>query len=495
MRSERKFVAIDLGAESGRVILASFNEKGISLEEVHRFTNGPVKLPNSMHWDILKLFTEIKNGLSLCRSKTKKIDGVGLDTWGVDFGLLDAEDNLLYNPYHYRDARTDGMMEKAFAFVSRDEIFGKTGIQFMQFNSLYQLFSMKDSPILEKVRTFLTIPDLLNFWLSGTKVCEFTNATTTQMYDQKSMNWAFGILNSLSLPTQIFPQVVQPGTILGNISDFVVNETGLQKGIPVIAPACHDTGSAVAAVPATGGNFAYISSGTWSLVGVEMPAPVINPKSLAFNLTNEGGVEGTVRILKNVTGLWLVQECRRIWGIEGEKFTYSELARMAQNEKSFGSLIDPDALNFLRPDHMPSEIQNYCNLTNQVVPQTKGEILRCIFESLALKYRFVMENLEELTGNPISTIHIIGGGSQNEFLNQVTADATGKLVIAGPVEATALGNALVQAVASGLFDSIWDGRKILAEQTDLKVYEPKVKAIYWDEAFVKFKNIISRELV
>jgi rhamnulokinase len=495
MTAEKSFAAIDLGAESGRVMLAKLSSDNIHLEEVHRFSNGPVKLINGLHWDVLKLFDEIKKGLSYCQSKVNSIDGIGLDTWGVDFGLLDADDRLIYNPFHYRDPRTDGMLEKTFSMVPREEIFERTGIQFMQINSLYQLMAMKETPILDSARTFLTIPDLLNFWLTGSKVCEFTNATTTQIFDQRENAWAYGILEALGLPTKIFPEVIQPGTILGNLAKYILLETGLGEEIPVIAPACHDTGSAVAAVPATQSGFAYISSGTWSLVGVETPSPVINSKSLAYNFTNEGGVGGKVRLLKNVTGLWLVQECRRHWAAEGESYTYGELAQLAQNAPAFGPVLDPDAGCFLHPSDMPAEIMNYCKVSGQEAPQSKAAILRCIFESLSLKYRYVIEILEELTKETLDVIHIIGGGSQNEFLNQLTADVTGKPVIAGPVEATALGNAMVQAVATGFIDSIQECRHLISEQSNLKRFEPGNGKGRWDEAYSRFAQLIDRELV
>ena len=489
MNASKTFAAIDLGAESGRVVLAKVTSTNIDIEEVHRFSNGPVRLPTGMHWDILKIFSEIKIGLGKCKSLTSSIDGIGLDTWGVDFGLLDSEDRLICNPYHYRDPRSDGMMEKAFSVISRDEIFAKTGIQFMQINSLYQMLAMKDSPVMQAAKTFLTIPDLLDFWLSGTKVCEFTNATTTQMYDQLEGDWARGILDVLGIPTEIFPEVIRPGTVLGNLADFILVETGLSGQIPIVAPACHDTGSAVAAVPAVNKNFAYISSGTWSLVGVETGTPIINPKSLEYNFTNEGGVDQSVRLLKNVTGLWLLQECRRIWASKGKNYSYAELANMAQNAPAFKCLIDPDAPNFLNPVDMPAEIVKYCSESNQPVPENDSSMVRSILESLSLKYRYVMETLEELTGETIEVIHVIGGGSQNELLNQLTADATGKPVLAGPVEATAIGNAMVQAVASGMFSNINECRKIISEQGELKLFEPKKDHGLIDDAYDKFRRI------
>jgi rhamnulokinase len=381
------------------------------------------------------------------------------------------------------------MLEKAFRMVPQSEIFERTGIQFMQINSLYQLLSMAGSPALEIAHTFLTIPDLLNFWLCGEKVCEFTNATTTQMYDQRAGGWAAGMLRSLGLPAEILPQVVSPGANLGKLLPGVSKETGVRP-LPVIAPACHDTGSAVAAVPALKGNFAYISSGTWSLVGTETAKPVISARSFEYNFTNEGGVAGTVRLLKNVTGLWLVQECRRAWANAGESFSYAELAQMASDAPSFGALIDPDASEFLHPENMPDAIARKCVQTGQSPPQTRGALLRCIFESLALKYRWVLERLEELSEKPVETIHIIGGGSQNAFLNQLTADASGIPVVAGPVEATALGNAMLQAVSLGYFASVQEARQIIAQSLDLRPYAPKPDS-RWEEAYARFVSILS----
>lgn len=488
MEKSRNIVAVDLGAESGRVMLVSLFDGNFKTEEVHRFTNSPLKILGNLHWDVFGLFKEIKNGLSLCSQKTKHLDSIGIDTWGVDFGLLDSDGALIGQPFHYRDARTDGMLDTAFSLVSKEEIFERTGIQFMQLNSLYQLLAMKESPLIDIAHTFLMMPDLLNYWLSGEKVCEFTDATTTQMYDQRAKGWAVDILQRMGLPDDIYPQVIPPGTHIGELVSTVADELNIQP-IPVIAPACHDTGSAIAAVPVRDENFAYISSGTWSLVGVETLEPIINAQSLDYNFTNEGGVAGTVRLLKNVTGLWLIQECRRSWAQEGKLYSYDDLAQMAARSEPFVAFVDPDALDFLHPEDMPKAIQAFCARTGQVIPITREAILRCIFESLALKYRYVLDCLQILTGASIDIVHVIGGGSRNEFLNQLTSDASGKPVIAGPVEATALGNAIVQAVTLGTFDSVQQARVALAKKMPLKEFYPRGNRT-WEEVYQRFQSLL-----
>ena len=354
------FVTIDIGAESGRVMLARLDDRALRLEEAYRFSNGPVRVLDSLHWDPLRLFDEIKHGLAACAQPSgRAVSGIGIDTWGVDFAVLGRDDELLGNPFHYRDRRTTGMMERAFRRVPKEVIFERTGIQFMPINSLYMLLSMSESPALEAAKTFLMIPDLFNFWLSGLKACEFTDATTTQLYDQRAGDWARELIDKLGLPSHIFLPVTQPGAVLGPILHPVSEEVGLDA-MPIIAPACHDTGSAVAAVPARVKDYAYISSGTWSLVGVELDAPIITPQSLAYNFTNEGGVSGTVRFLKNVMGLWLVQECRREWAQAGEALTYADLTDIAERAAPFRSFVDPDDEVFLRPGDMPSRLRNYC---------------------------------------------------------------------------------------------------------------------------------------
>ncbi len=487
MKRDLNLAAIDLGASSGRVILAHFTQQGLALEEIHRFPNGPVSIADHLNWDVHSLFKEIKTGLRKA-VRSGALVSLGLDTWGVDFALLDQDDALINKPFHYRDPQTNGMMEEVFKQVSRGEIFKRTGIQFMQINSLYQLFAIKKTPILEKARTFLMMPDLFNFWLSGHKANEYTNATTTQFYNPYINGYDESLLSKLSLPVDIYPEIVPPGTILGDLKTSISKEIGLPQ-IPLIAPACHDTGSAVAAAPIENPRSAYISSGTWSLVGVETSNPVITEQSLAYNFTNEGGVNNTFRLLKNVTGLWLVQECRRIWAEGGTNYTWDNISSLAEDAPAFLSLVDPDHTVFLNPRDMPAAIQDFCTKTDQPAPESRGAILRCIFESLSLKYRWVLECLEEMIGETIEVIHIIGGGSQNILLCQMTADATGKDVFAGPVEATAIGNALMQAIALGCIGSLAEGRKMVSHSFPLKAYHPR-PGKGWDKTFSRFKKMI-----
>ena len=507
MSHQHNFLAFDLGAESGRAVLGQFDGERLRLSEVHRFPNGPVRLPDGggtgyrLHWDVLRLWTEIKRGLALAvQEHGADLTGVGLDTWGVDFGLLDRDGALVSNPYHYRDSRTDGMLDEAFRRVPRAEIFEQTGIQFMQLNSLYQLLAMVvgRSPALDIAETFLTMPDLFNYWLTGRKVCEFSIATTTQCYDPRQGDWARPLLEKMDIPTRIFPEIVPPGTVLGELLPSVAEEVGL-SGLPVIAPACHDTGCAVAAVPAEGpvlsaaegSDFVYISSGTWSLMGAELPEPVINEQSLAFDFTNEGGVGGTFRFLKNITGLWLVQECRRTWARQDEEFSYDDLTQMAAQAAPLQSVVDPDYPEFLKPGDMPARIRTFCQKTDQRVPHNKGAIVRCVLESLALKYRWVLERLEEILGRRLAPIHIVGGGTQNRLLNQFAADATGRQVITGPIEATAAGNVIMQAMALGHIGSLEEGRRIVRHSFDVATYEPTGGA-EWDEAYTRFLAVMEQ---
>lgn len=475
------FIAIDLGAESGRCMAGSFDGDRIRLQEVKRFPNGPVRVAGHLHWDVLRLFEEIKGGLRACAALGGEVAGIGLDSWGVDFALLDRHDALVGNPYHYRDRRTEGMLAEAFRRVTKQEIYRRTGIQFMPINTLYQLLSMvvcKD-PALEVAQTLLMIPDLFNFWLCGTKGCEFTDATTTQCYDPTAGDWAWDLLERLSIPQRIFPRVIPPATVLDALRDEVAEETGLGR-VPVIAPACHDTAAAVAAVPAAGPDFAYIISGTWSLVGVEVRAPILSDAAMQANFANEGGVCGTYRFLKNVMGLWLLQECRRVWA-QDRPVTYEELIELARRAPPFGPIVDPDDERFLRPTDMLAAIRSACEETGQPVPDTRGAVVRCILESLAVKYRWVVERLEAITGRPIRVIHIVGGGSRNELLCQLTADATGRPVYAGPAEATALGNALVQAMALGRLGGLDDIRAVVRRSVQVALYEPHPDP-RWEEA-------------
>lgn len=470
------YVAIDLGAESGRTILGRIQNSKLKLEEVNRFGNGPVRIGDSLHWDVLRLFDEIKRGLAaVVRDKKVSIAGIGIDTWGVDFGLLGRGDVLLGNPHHYRDPRTNDVMEKAFQRMPREKMFELTGLQFMQFNSVFQLLAMRlaNSPLLDIAETFLTMPDLFNFWLTGRKVCEFSNTTTTQLYDPRAKTWAKPIFDKLNLPFGMMPSIVEPGTVLGELRPGICEETGA-KSIPVIAPACHDTGSAVAAVPAEkGSNWAFLSSGTWSLMGMEVPQPIIDERSRRYNFTNEGGVANTFRFLKNIMGLWLVQECRRKWERAGKAYGYDQLSELAAASKPFTHWVDPDDTSFLAPGDMPARIVEFCRRTGQTAPAAPGPMVRCCLESLAMKYRYVLECLEECTGRKVDVIHVVGGGSQNKLLCQMTADATGRRVVTGPVEATAAGNVIVQAIATGALKDIHEARTLIRKSFELKTYEPQ----------------------
>jgi rhamnulokinase len=492
MPERGKFLTFDLGAESGRAVLGTLEAGKIALDEIHRFPNEPQRILDRFHWDTVRLFAEIKTGIAKCIRTAGNPDGIGVDTWGVDFALLDRSDELLGIPYHYRDHRTDGVMERTFAIVPRDEIYRSTGIQFMQLNTLFQLMAMRfaDSTLLDSARSLLFTPDLLNFWLTGRKANEFTIATTSQCYDPQAGDWARPMLERLGLPGEIFGEIVQTGTVLGPLHDTVRNETGAGKS-PVIAPATHDTGSAVAGVPAEGNTgWAYISCGTWSLVGVEVDRPVIDVRTLEFNLTNEGGVNHTFRLLRNVMGLWLLQQCRRAWEKQGRTYSYQELAAMGEGAQRFGAVIDPDDPSFLNPADMPAAIADFCRKTDQEPPDDAAATVRCIVESLALKYRWVIERLELATNQEIDRIHIIGGGSQNRELCQAAAGASGRTVLAGPVEATALGNVVVQAIATGRIGSLDDGRALIRHSFPLTEYRPQ-NSDAWEEPYRRFLSVLS----
>ncbi len=488
--AKKVYLAIDLGAESGRVMAGVWNGKRLTLEEVHRFPNGPVYLGDSMRWDVVRLWAEIQHGLGLAARKFgKSIVSVGADTWGVDFVLLDREGEMLGQPFHYRDARTTGWMEKAFRKVPRTEIFGETGLQFMQLNTLYQLLALKDrSPkLLAQTETLLLMPDFIHWCLCGSRVVEFTNGTTTQCMNAARRNWAGSMLKKFGLPLHIFPEIVPPGTKLGNLRGNLAERTGLGK-VNVVAPPTHDTASAVAGVPTanTGKpNWAYLSSGTWSLMGLEVAKASLTKRTADLNLTNEGGIDGTYRLLKNIMGLWLVQQCRRSFEAKGKKMDYDTLAQLATDSPPLRSLVSPNDPRFLSPADMPRAIQAFCRDTRQPVPKTEGALARAAYESLALKYRQVLGWLEELGGSPIEVIHIVGGGSKNKLLNQFTADACQRPVIAGPVEATAMGNLLVQVRASGELSSLAEMRNVVRASTPVETYEPR-PAGPWDAAYAKF---------
>jgi rhamnulokinase len=493
MKNIHNYLAVDLGAESGRTIVGTLDNGHLFLTETHRFGNGPVRLPDGLHWDVLRLWSDIKAGIGISAEKfNKHLDSIGLDTWAVDFGLLDSQGALLYNPFHYRDERTDGMLEEAFKRMSRAEIFSNTGIQFMQINTLYQLLAMsvQQSPLFDVAKTFVTIPDLFNYWLSGEITNEFTNSTTTQCLDPHKRDWATPVLGAMDIPAHIFGPITDCGTPIGTLLPRVAEETGA-SGVQIVVPACHDTGSAVVAIPALVGNqdFAWISSGTWSIMGVEVGEPCVNDLALEYNFTNEGGVFGTWRLSKNIMGLWVVQECKRTWAHLGEDLSYEEITHLASEARPFLAVMDPDHNDFLHSGDMPERIQRYCVNTNQAVPQTKGEIIRVALEGVALKYRWVLERLEELTAKHLEPIHIIGGGTKNGLLNQFTADVTGRTVITGPVEATAIGNILMQAIGLRHLDSLAEARGILRTSFIPEVYEPKQTA-EWNEAYSRLQKVM-----
>lgn len=494
MDRARHFAAIDLGASSGRVMLGRWDGVRFELEERHRFPNGPVAVDGHRHWDVLRLWEEIRAGLGRCAGPAGgRLLGVGVDTWGVDFALLDRDGRLLGNPYHYRDRRTDGIPELAYERVPRAEIYAATGIQPMQINTLFQLHSMvrADDPQLDVAAVLLPIPNLFTHWLGGGQVAEYTHATTTQCLDARSRGWAVGILDRLGIPGDIFPPVVEPGTLLGPMRRDVADEVGLADRPGVFAVGCHDTASAVAAIPDLGPRSAYISSGTWSLMGLETAEPVISDLSQDGDFSNEGGVAGTIRLLKVIAGLWLAQECRRQWQREGVDHGWDELLALAEQAPPFGPLVDPDAAAFLSPDDMPAAIRAACRASRQQPPETTGAVVRCCLESLAVRYRATLEELEALVGHRIDTIHIVGGGSRNRLLCQLTADACARPVIAGPTEATALGNVMVQAIAAGELSGVGEGRAAVAASVTRDTYEPRAGGA-WDEALACLRGLARR---
>jgi rhamnulokinase len=489
MDAGSEFLAIDLGAESGRAVLGRFDGKRMDLEVMRRFPNVPVWLPDGLHWDVLRIFAEIKGSIGDAAANGERIESLGVDSWGVDFALLDRDGALISNPYHYRDPRTEGMEEKAVERMPKEEIYRITGIQFMPINTLNQLMALEGSPLLGAAQTLLMIPDLMGYWLTGEKACESTNASTTQLCDARSGEWSRDLLEKMGLPEKIFGEIIAPGTHLGSLLPEVAEETGAKGGFAVTAVASHDTASAVVAVPAQGEDFAYISSGTWSLVGVELPEPSIEEEGMRANFTNEGGFGGTTRFLKNVMGLWLLQECRRTWAREGREYSYAELTRLAQDEPGSGSLIDPDHPDFLPPGDMPSRIRAFCRGTGQSPPEEPGAVVRCVLESLALKYRWVLEKAEEITGRRAEVIHVVGGGAQSTLLCQLTADATRRPVRAGPVEATALGNLMVQAYARGYLGSLEEIRESVRRScVEVRDYRPSGGADEWEDAYGRLQR-------
>ncbi len=495
MGTTSDYLALDLGAESGRGLIGKFDGERLVLEEVHRFANGPVRMLDTLHWDLPRLFDEIKTALRKAGVACPGLDGAGVDTWGVDFGLVGRGDVLLGNPVHYRDARTDGMLEEAFRLVSRERIYEATGLQFMPLNTAYQLLAMKraGSPLLEAAETLLMIPDLLGWLLTGRRAGERTDASTTQLYDPRAGAWSDMLCEGFGLPRHILPELIDPGTELGPLRKSVAEEVGIAT-LRILAPATHDTASAVAAVPARPASphgppdWCYLSSGTWSLLGVEVPRPVINDRTLRDNFTNEGGVAGTTRLLKNIMGLWIVQECRRTWARAGRDLSYEELIPRAEAARPFAALIDPDDPSLLAPGDMPARLAALCERNGQRAPADEGAFVRCALESLALKYRWTIARLEAILGTTIRAIHVVGGGARNALLCQFTADACDCPVYAGPVEATAAGNVLLQAMARGRIGTLSDARAIVARSFPAITYEPR-DTDAWRDAAGRFEAL------
>ena len=489
METTRCFFAVDLGATSGRTIVGTLADGKVRLEELTRFPNNLIETGGHFYWDIYALYFEIIKGLKQAVRRGLQVESIGIDTWGVDFVCVGDDGALLRNPLSYRDPHTFGAMEEYFeTAVPKEDVYRLTGIQFMNFNSLFQLYVMRrdGNAALRHAEKILFVPDALGWMLTGEAVCEYTIASTSQLLNPVTKELDARLLGSLGLDRSLFGRMVMPGTRIGTLTEEVQKMTGLGP-VPVIAVAGHDTASAVAAVPAKDEHFAYLSSGTWSLMGIETKEPIINKVSYERNFTNEGGVEGTTRFLKNICGMWLLERCRKEWGDDAPA-DYGVLLSEAMKVPSFQSLINPDDPVFANPADMQGAIKEYCCATGQHVPEGYAEICRCIFESLALRYRQVAGYLKEMAAFPIDTLHIIGGGSLNEYLNQFTANATGLTVLAGPQECTALGNIMLQAKAAGIVGDIFDMRRIIAGSVAMKRYEPADKEM-WDNAYEKFKSL------
>lgn len=491
-RKETKVLAVDFGASSGRVMLGTFDGNKIAVEEIHRFSNDPVILNGTMYWDVLRLFHEIKQGLIKAKAYGG-VESIGVDTWGVDFGLLDEKGYLLENPVHYRDGRTEGMLEKGFALIPKERFYEITGIQFMEINTAFQLLALKEQrpELLDRADCLLLMPDLFNYFLSGIKKSERSIVSTTQMGNPNEPGWLAEVVDAFGIPSKILTEVTPTGTLLGPIRKEIQEELGIAD-MDVIAVAGHDTQCALTAVPAKEEDFIFVSCGTWSLFGTELKKPVLTKQSEELNITNEIGTDGRISFLKNIIGLWLIQESRRQWIREGKEYSFSELEKLAEAAEPFQSFIDPDAPEFSPSGDIPGRIREFCERTGQKVPQTEGEIVRCINESLALKYRHVMEEIQTCTGKDYQAIHMVGGGIQSKLLCRFTAYASGIPVIAGPVEATVFGNIAIQLMSKGVIRDLQEARTVIANSEEPTVYEPENKA-EWNKAYEFYtKNILKK---
>ena len=490
----KPYLAFDLGAESARAIVGTLEGGRIQFEELHRFPTRNVQVQGRLYWDILYIFSEIQEGIAeFVRQHGPDCAGIGVDTWGVDFGILGPSGELLQNPVAYRDHRTDGIVERAFKeVIPAAELYNRTGIQFMQINSVFQLWALSETApeVLREAHTFLTVPDLLHYFLSGVAKCEYTNASTSAMLDVHARDWDKELIEKFGVPTAMLPEIVPPGTVLGPVDAEIARVTGLDPGTPVITPCTHDTGSAVVAVPAGGGSWGYLSCGTWSLLGAELPEPNTSELAHAHNFTNEGGYGRTIRFLKNIMGLWVLQECRRAWERRGERYSYSELTEWAGQAKPFQVMLNIDEPGFLNPDDMLEAIAAQCARTGQTMPAEPGAVTRAVLEGLAIRYAVVADQLEESIGRDLEVLHIVGGGTQNELLCQLTADATGIPAVCGPVEATALGNLAVQMIAKGDIADLPAARRIIADSSEMVRYEPRDTEA-WQEAHLRFSGLFS----
>lgn len=484
----KRVLAFDFGASSGRAIIGCFDGDKITLEEVHRFSNDPVSVGGTVYWDVLRLFYEIKQGIIKAKI-AGGFDSIGIDTWGVDFGLIDSEGKLMENPVHYRDARTVGLVDEAFKTMPKEKLYGITGIQFMELNTLFQLISLKKYRpwMLERADKMLFMPDLFGYMLTGKMCAEYSIASTSQLIDLDKRTWSKEILDAFGIKESVFAPLVQPGTVLGELSKEVCEECGVDP-VPVISVCGHDTQSAITSVPCEDGDFAFLSSGTWSLFGTELDKPIVNETSMNINITNEGGFDGSTGFLKNIIGLWLIQESRRQWKREGKEYSYADLEKLALAAEPFKCFIDPDAPEFVPHGNIPERVREFCRKTGQYVPETVGEIMRCIYESLAMKYRLTFEKLRECTERDYPVIHVIGGGTKDGLLCQMTANSCDRTVKAGPIEATVMGNVAVQLMSDGSVKNIGQARKIVADSSELKTFEPK-NTDKWAGAYEDFLKV------
>lgn len=485
----KRVLAFDFGASSGRAIIGCFDGDKITLEEVHRFSNDPVSVGGTVYWDVLRLFYEIKQGIIKAKI-AGGFDSIGIDTWGVDFGLIDSEGKLMENPVHYRDARTVGLVDEAFKTMPKEKLYGITGIQFMELNTLFQLISLKKYRpwMLERADKMLFMPDLFGYMLTGKMCAEYSIASTSQLIDLDKRTWSKEILDAFGIKESVFAPLVQPGTVLGELSKEICEECGVDP-VPVISVCGHDTQSAITSVPCEDGDFAFLSSGTWSLFGTELDKPIVNETSMNINITNEGGFDGSTGFLKNIIGLWLIQESRRQWKREGKEYSYADLEKLALAAEPFKCFIDPDAPEFVPHGNIPECVREFCRKTGQYVPKTVGEIMRCIYESLAMKYRLTFEKLRECTERDYPVIHVIGGGTKDGLLCQMTANSCDRTVKAGPIEATVMGNVAVQLMSNGSVENIGQARKIVADSSELKTFEPK-DTNKWAEAYEDFLKVV-----